>query len=121
MTPSELPAPIRRIAAYFIDCGLVIVYLGLLTAVARVLEGLGGPNLFDVGSALAFQGTVFMMLVLPAWMYLAWCESSAWQAVLSTPTFCTFVREFSPQSPFIAQNSSSNLLGLRLVSLVGSC
>ncbi len=82
MTPSDLPAPTSRIAAYFIDCGLVLVYLGLLTAVTRVLEGLGGPNLFDVGSALAFQGTVFMTLVLPAWIYLAWCESSAWQATV---------------------------------------
>ncbi len=47
-----------------------------------MLEGLGGPNLFDICSALAFQGTVFMTLVLPAWIYLAWCESSARQATV---------------------------------------
>ncbi len=82
MTPSDLPAPIRRIAAYFIDCGLVLVYLGLLTAGIRVLKGLGGPNLFEFGSAWAFQGAVFMTLGLPAWIYLAWCESSAWQATV---------------------------------------
>ena len=39
----------------------------------------------------------------------------AMEAVLSVETFCTFLREFSPLSPVIAQNSSSNLLGLRLV------
>ena len=83
MTPSDPPAPTSRIAAYFIDCGLVLVYLGLLTAVTRVLEGRGSPNLFDARSALALQGTVFMTLVLPAWIYLPWCESSAWQATVA--------------------------------------
>ena len=40
-------------------------------------------------------------------------------AVLTTGTFWTFLREFSPFSPTIARNSGSNSLGLRLVSIVG--
>ena len=40
-------------------------------------------------------------------------------AVLFAETFCPFMREFSPLSPIIAQNSSSNLLGIRLVSFAG--
>ena len=82
MTPSDLPAPIRRIAAYFIDCGLVLVYLGLLTAVTRMLEGLGGPSLFNVGSALAIQVTVFVTVGFAALLHCACCVSSAWQAAV---------------------------------------
>ena len=43
----------------------------------------------------------------------------AYPAVLAAATFWTFVREFSPLSPVIAQNSGSDLLGLRLVGSAG--
>jgi len=42
-------------------------------------------------------------------------------AVLSTPTFCTFVRDFSPLSPVAIQHSSPELLGVRLVGSAESC
>ena len=40
-------------------------------------------------------------------------------AVLSAETLCTLVREFSPLSPVIAQNSSSGSFGFRLVGIAG--
>ena len=39
--------------------------------------------------------------------------------MLSADRFWTFMREFSPLSSFIAQNSGSNLLGLHPVSSAG--
>ena len=49
---------------------------------------------------------------------------SSWRpriAQLSATTFCTFVREFSPSSPVIAQGLSLVLWDLRLVGSAGSC
>jgi uncharacterized RDD family membrane protein YckC len=65
---------LRRLAAFAIDCGLLVVYAVVLFALSPFLRPL------FTSSPYSAELTGFLLLTLPFGLYFAICEASSWSA-----------------------------------------
>ena len=76
MTQPDRPSPWRRIAAYFIDYGVILLYLALLTGAMVLLDSLVAVSLGDIQSVAVKQLVITLTLTIPVVLYFAIMETA---------------------------------------------
>lgn len=74
---------LRRIAAYLIDYGVILIWIGLLFAAASTgLLGFHSPDSWTTGDRWIAQGQGFLAMTLPVYLYFTLLEAFGAKATL---------------------------------------